>query len=74
VPVENRHQWCCFSRGRPWASGAAKQLVQAAQEQRSATLQGTIRFSETGVDVSVSAMQTTGTEEIKAKVLEDDNN
>jgi len=53
---------------------AAKQLVQAAQEQRSATLQGTIRFTETGVDVSVNAIQTTGTEETKAKVLEDDNN
>ena len=53
---------------------AAKGLVQAAQEQRSATLQGTIRFSENGVDVSVSAMQTTAIEETKSKVLEDGNN
>jgi RHS repeat-associated protein len=56
------------------AGQAAKGLIQAAQEQRSATLQGVIRFTENGVDVSVSAMQTTITEETKAKVLEDDSN
>ena len=53
---------------------AAKALVQAAQEQRSATLKGIIRFSENGVNVSVSAMQTSAIEEIKSKELEDGNN
>lgn len=52
---------------------AAKKLIQVAQEQNSTTLEGIIRFTEAGVDVSVSALRTTGTDEIKAKVLEDES-
>ena len=53
---------------------AAKQLVQAAQKQRSAILKGTIRFTEAGVDVSVTAMKIVGTEEAKEQLLKNDNN
>ena len=59
---------------RSQARQAAKQLVQAAQEQRSATLRGIIRFTETGVDVTVSAMQTAVSEGLKTEILEDGKN
>jgi RHS repeat-associated protein len=50
------------------AKSAAKQLVTAAQQQRANTLKGTIRILNGAVDVSVSAMQTTVSEETKNKL------